>query len=420
MSDYEDEPDYGSVSNSDDEVDEDYGICPITGQPISECIEFNGTYFDKKPLELYLRSECAIERAEFNGATGYARDFYSGEFVDHSVSMIPRPDMQQSFNDLFRKQRYLQSNKRQARQPFEKPDASSVKPAPKAASLPCMGELYQGNTQILTTILRQAERQGLMDTLAHPHRTQFFTTNVPIYFASGGICAAYRSINVKKFQTKFKKAESEAEKSYLQGAHSSAAGAAGESIPEWMAIFHRYFDLKKSAPPKSKRSAEFRTQLQTTQRTLLQPSQALGSSDQDPNLLTEHSSSSARHPSAKSLVASGGTITLVPINSRDSRNNNARRATSVSPVPVDSGASATGNGGTARGVNGSSLAQMPDFVSAMNTNLRILMKRSFREINADYEAAANGLTMAERAGDRRRINFYENACKALQDELLGA
>ena len=52
MSDYEDEPDYGSVSNSDDEVDEDYGICPITGQPISECIEFNGTYFEKKPLEL--------------------------------------------------------------------------------------------------------------------------------------------------------------------------------------------------------------------------------------------------------------------------------------------------------------------------------------------------------------------------------
>ena len=31
--------------------------------------------------------------------------------------------------------------------------------------------------------------------------------------------------NVKKIQTKFKKAESEAEKSYLQGAHSSAAGA---------------------------------------------------------------------------------------------------------------------------------------------------------------------------------------------------
>ena len=62
---------------------------------------------------------------------------------------------------------------------------------------------------------------------------------------------SYRSINVKNFQTKFKKAESEAEKSYLQGAHSSAAGAAGESIPEWMAIFHRYFDLKKSAPPKS-------------------------------------------------------------------------------------------------------------------------------------------------------------------------
>jgi hypothetical protein len=36
---------------------------------------------------------------------------------------------------------------------------------------------------------------------------------------------SYRSINVKKIQTKFKKAESEAEKSYLQGAHSSAAGA---------------------------------------------------------------------------------------------------------------------------------------------------------------------------------------------------
>ena len=84
----------------------------------------------------------------------------------------------------------MQSNKRQVRQPFEKPDVSSVKSVPKAASLPCMGELYQGNTQILTTILRQAERQGLMETLAHPHRTQFFTTNVPIYFASGGICAA--------------------------------------------------------------------------------------------------------------------------------------------------------------------------------------------------------------------------------------
>jgi len=47
---------------------------------------------------------------------------------------------------------------------------------------------------------------------------------------------------------------------------------------------------------------------------------------------------------------------------------------------------------------GSSLAQMPDFVSAMNTNLRILMKRSFREINADYKATAIGVTMAERVG----------------------
>ena len=34
---------------------------------------------------------------------------------------------------------------------------SSVKPALKATSLPCMAELYQGNAQILTTILRQAE-----------------------------------------------------------------------------------------------------------------------------------------------------------------------------------------------------------------------------------------------------------------------
>ena len=208
MSDYEDEPDNGSVSTSDDEVDnhygiclslghssddeveDDYGICPIARAPISECIEFNGTYFDKEPLLQYLRSECAIERVEFNGEKGYARDFYSGEIVDHSVSMIPRPDMQQSFDDHFNKKRYLKSSKREVRRAFEKPVASSVKPAPKAVSLPCMGELYQGNTQILTTILRQAERQGLMETLAHPHRTQFFTTNVPIYFASGGICAA--------------------------------------------------------------------------------------------------------------------------------------------------------------------------------------------------------------------------------------
>ena len=50
----------------------------------------------------------------------------------------------------------------------------------------------------------------------------------------------------------------------------------------------------------------------------------------------------------------------------------------------------------------------------------MLMKCSFREINADYEAAANGLTMAERAGDHRRMSFYEDACKALQDELFGA
>jgi len=36
---------------------------------------------------------------------------------------------------------------------------------------------------------------------------------------------------------------------------------------------------------------------------------------------------------------------------------------------------------------------------------RILMKSSFREINVDYDAAANGLTMAERDGDQRRISF---------------
>ena len=99
MSDYEDEPDNESISNSDDEVDkhygicpimgpssddevdDDYGICPITGAPISECIEFNGTYFDKEPMVQYLRSECAIETVDFNGVTGYAQDFYSGEIV---------------------------------------------------------------------------------------------------------------------------------------------------------------------------------------------------------------------------------------------------------------------------------------------------------------------------------------------------
>ena len=34
------------------------------------------------------------------------------------------------------------------------------------------------------------EHEGLMETLEHTHRTHFFTTNAPIYFASGGICAA--------------------------------------------------------------------------------------------------------------------------------------------------------------------------------------------------------------------------------------
>ncbi len=61
----------------------------------------------------------------------------------------------------------------------------------------------------------------------------------------------FRPIALKVFQQKMKQAEDLAAKYMIPGAHSGGPGEDGEELPQWVKIFHCYFELKKGRVSKS-------------------------------------------------------------------------------------------------------------------------------------------------------------------------
>ena len=66
---------------------------------------------------------------------------------------------------------------------------------------------------------------------------------------------------------------------------------------------------------------------------------------------------------------------------------------------------------------GRSMNDFTSLVELLNMNTRSLMQRSIREIDADYERTLEKLERAEAEGDERRISWYENTLKKLEEEF---
>ena len=64
-----------------------------------------------------------------------------------------------------------------------------------------------------------------------------------------------------------------------------------------------------------------------------------------------------------------------------------------------------------------SMNDFTSLVELLNMNTRSLMQRSIREIDADYERTLEKLEKAEAEGDERRISWYENTLKKLEEEF---
>ncbi len=56
----------------------------------------------------------------------------------------------------------------------------------------------------------------------------------------------YEAVTLKNVQSKLTDAEAEAEKMLMLGAHSRGPADDGESVPIWVNIFRKYFEMKKT------------------------------------------------------------------------------------------------------------------------------------------------------------------------------
>ena len=132
----------------------------------------------------------------------------------------------------------------------------------------------------------------------------------------------FRPIALKAFQQKLKQAEDAATKFMMPGVHSGGPGEDGEELPQWVVIFHRYFEMKKTQVSKSAQQEQLRMQIRTMQNTILPPPEPLDAEDATTELWTEVAQEKNNNlPSVNSRVVAGGTLTLVPVSATNNNNN---------------------------------------------------------------------------------------------------
>jgi len=110
----------------------------------------------------------------------------------------------------------------------------------------------------------------------------------------------------------------------LPGAHSAGDSADGEYLPEWVSIFQRYWEYKKSHPSKTALEEQKWEVHCTMQRTILGPIQPLGEITNE--VVNETSSAKSKHKTSKSLIIEGGKMIVVP----------AVNSTGTTPRPCNS------------------------------------------------------------------------------------
>jgi hypothetical protein len=218
----------------------------------------------------------------------------------------------------------------------------------------------------------------------------------------------FRPITLKAFQQKLKQAEDSATKFLLPGAHSGGPGEDGEEMPQWVVLFHRYFEMKKSQVSKSAQQEQARIQIRTMQNTILPPPEPLGAEDTATELRSEVSTGRTSNlPSVNSSVVAGGTLTLVPVSTSNNNNNERHVRRRVSnPASISNGSGA-----------GRSFGDISSLMEMMNNNTKAMLRRPFAEVQRDYEAAMVSLDTARSQDDESRIMFYELAVRNLFKEL---
>ena len=223
-------------------------------------------------------------------------------------------------------------------------------------------------------------------------------------------------------QQKLSAAEAEAERMLLPGAHSTGPGEDGENLPVWVEIFRKYFEKKKSAVSKTARQEQFRTALRTMRNTLVPPANSLDYRDESHEEATEVTAPVNRLPAVNSLVATGGSLTLVPTTAGPAPIGNATiippsvSATNGRNVRQRVGSSFTNDCG-GLGIMGSNMGSLPLIIDMMNKQNRVFMRRSFRDVHSDYQLAKSALATAKAENDDGSISFYQVACHKLEEEL---
>jgi hypothetical protein len=66
---------------------------------------------------------------------------------------------------------------------------------------------------------------------------------------------------LKNLQTKITEVEAQAEKMLMPGAYSNWPAQDGKSLPVWVDVFQKYFELKKWNISKSAQQEQFQTML---------------------------------------------------------------------------------------------------------------------------------------------------------------
>lgn len=189
--------------------------------------------------------------------------------------------------------------------------------------------------------------------------------------------------------SKLKVAKETAIRMLQPGAHSGGPGEDGESIPVWVEIFGRYFELKKNVVSKTAQQEQQRTVLRNIQNTILPPPESLGDECATNELASEVEVGSSSHPKTNSLVALGGTLTLEPVSL-------PRNSSPPSAVPITAVATSTATTQNVRqltsnhrpadshGRIASGLGDFSTFFDVMSRNAHAMMHRPIHDVQKDY------------------------------------
>ncbi len=148
--------------------------------------------------------------------------------------------------------------------------------------------------------------------------------------------------------------------------HSGGPGEDGEELPQWVMLFHRYFELKKNQVSKSVQQEQVWVQIRAMQNTILPPPELLGAENAVTELQIEVDMSRTTNVSSvNSSVAGGGTLTLIPVStSNNNNNNNNNNERSVRHHITNVASTNTGSGA------GRSFGDILSLLEMMNNNTR--------------------------------------------------